>query len=108
MPDLLTWTQDCNWPITEPLADFLASDAATVGPLADILQRDDEAWKYNCINLIVKKMAKEIVAGLACELERLATQPSVDDLRNEVLIAAREAFEQATSSDRPRAGGHDD
>ena len=94
VPQLLSWTQDPNWPVAVPLAKILASiGAPIVTDIAGILAGTDGGWKYACINTIIKRMPKIAAAQLTPQLERLAIAPTDNDRLEEVDLAAKETLD---------------
>lgn len=54
VPELLTWLQDPNWPISGRVKEILLlNPAASLEPICLVLRGDDEAWQYNCLNLVL-------------------------------------------------------
>lgn len=55
VPELLTWLQDPNWPISGRVKEvLLLNPAALEGPIRLILAGDDEAWQSNCLDLVLR------------------------------------------------------
>ena len=92
--DLLEWLQDCNWPVSNSIAPFLASLGEPVVPLIrEVLQGNDDIWKYWCIDRIVLKLPGAIAAQLRPELHRLAFNPTKGEREQEVDERARAVLE---------------
>ena len=78
LPDMLEWLQDCNWPVSWPISEFLATLPEPMVPLVwNVLQGDDHIWKYWCILRIIRAMPPSIAEQFRPELNRLAEVPSV-------------------------------
>lgn len=70
---LLMWLQDINWPVGAVLAPFLATVGAPILPyVREILQSDDELWKYWTLQQIVAQMQADDLAQLRPELLALS------------------------------------
>lgn len=85
LPQLMEWVQDYNWPVAKVIAPFLASIGEPLIPeIKKVLTSNDDMWKYWCLHVIVDEMKAEYLRMLAPELERLATNPSQDEIDSEV------------------------
>ena len=94
LPQLLSWLQDGNWPIAKPLGAVLGKMGSKVVPsLLDVLHGTDSAWKYWCIELLVKQMPHEARKEIQSQLIALASSPSADDEQEEVHLVAQEALQ---------------
>jgi len=90
---LLTWLQDGNWPVAEPLASVLARWPQEVLPaVSSILRGDDPIWKYWCIRLLVNALQPQFIQLLKPELETLLLNPSPPEELEGVNLAAQEAL----------------
>jgi hypothetical protein len=91
---VLEWLRDMNWPVARMLAPVAVSlGPSVVRPLREILQSDDEEWKYSIMSAVVAP-SSEIADALRSELERIASSPSdaerdegLDSLAQEMLTA---------------------
>jgi hypothetical protein len=91
--DLLEWLQDCNWPISRPIGDFLATLPEQTAPLIwDVLRGNDDTWKYWCIVRLVSAMPVEIAEQFRGELARLAERPTAAERSEELNEVARDAI----------------
>ena len=92
LPDLLTWLQDANWPISRSVARFLVSIGGPVFPLVrEVFAGTDGTWKYWCIELFVRELPRPQAESFRLDLQRLAYHPTADDRSEEVDERAREA-----------------
>jgi hypothetical protein len=99
IPKLLEWLQDANWPIAEPMSEFLATtDKLVIPHIVAVLRSNDSIWKYWCIRLLVPKLKPETASMLSVELMALANMPSAEDAREDVHVAAAEAIALATNN----------
>lgn len=82
IPDLLEWLQDLNWPVAEPVADYLKSihEEITEEILA-VLSTDDNIWKYWIIETFGPiTTSKELIAVI----ERIAYMPTINEANEEL------------------------
>ena len=87
IPDLLTWMQDMNWPVSRPVADYLETITDHIGSdLVKILQGDDEVWKYWIIGRFGPLTKDEDVLN---EIRRIAFHPTKKETVDEVDEKAR-------------------
>lgn len=57
---LLTWLQDCNWPVSWSVERFLATiDEPLVDPIRSVLRSNDDMWKYWIIQRLVQNEVME-------------------------------------------------
>lgn len=69
VPELLTWLQDPNWPISGRVKEILLlNPAASFEPLRLVLRGDDEAWQSNCLDLVLR-LPRGIQRMLRSDLE---------------------------------------
>ncbi len=102
LPDLVHWLQDCNWPVSRPIGDFLASLPEPMAPLIwSVLRGTDDIWKYWCIVRLISAMPPDIAEQFRGELKRLAEQPT----RAEHLEELDEVAQDALRSLWPSGGG---
>ena len=94
LPDLLKWLQDCNWPVSRPISEFLASIPGPMAPLIrDVLEGNDLIWKYRCIQRLIRTMPREIAEKFRPDLIRLAEHPTSAEHVEELDEVATEAIE---------------
>lgn len=95
LPDLLRWLQDCNWPVSRPIGDFLATLPEQMAPLIrDVLRGDDDIWKYWCIVRLISAMPPDIAEQFRAELTRLGNEPTPAERSEELNEVAQEALLQ--------------
>ena len=93
LPDLLEWLQDCNWPVSRPIGDFLAMLPEEMVPLIwNVLRGDDHTWKYWCIVRLISAMPPEVAEQFRPELTRLAEQPTRAEHLEELDEVAQDAL----------------
>jgi len=92
LPDLLTWLQDCNWPVAHVLAPFLASIGEPLVPhVAKIMNSDDYVWKYWMIGAIMR-YSPDVARSFRGELERLVNSPTQIEAHEELDQLAQEVL----------------
>ncbi|MBP5492263.1 MAG: DUF5071 domain-containing protein [Clostridiales bacterium] len=94
-PILLTWLQDMNWPVSEPMAGVLASRKCVAEKhILKILpaEQNDDIWKYNIITYLLSKWP-ELPSDprIVDEIKRIALRPT-DGERDECVADAAEKY----------------
>lgn len=89
--DLLYCLADINWPIAEPVSNYLLkyTDKIT-DEIVAVLKTDDEVWKYWLIKVFGEKTTDE---KLKQEIIRLATDPNESEKRDEIDIISQDIIE---------------
>ena len=88
---LLTWVQDINWPVALPIIEVLSEYGADlVEPITEVLQGNDEAWKYYLIVYLIPRIEMSAVKELEPEILRIALFPTKAELSEEVNEVAEE------------------
>jgi hypothetical protein len=58
--ELLTWTQDANWPILPKIVEIIvARQDLFIGEISKVFQTDDLIWKYWILTNICPKLSLE-------------------------------------------------
>jgi len=89
IPELLTWLQDPNWPISGRVKEILLlNPVASIEPVRLVLEGDDEAWQSNCLDL-VRHWPRDTQSMLRADLEAFSARISDEsdmnwDLRSDV------------------------
>ena len=90
LPELMEWLQDCNWPVSNIIAPFLASiGMPVVDEVRRILHTNDDIWKYWVLSRVVAE-SPEVAAALRDNLNRLAFAPTANEVAEDVDATARE------------------
>lgn len=88
IPELLEWLQDMNWPISQPIAEYLLPFSEKIAPeILKILQGKDEIWKYWMLVTFGKITKDKLVLE---EINRIAKNPTQEETDNEVSEIANE------------------
>lgn len=86
--ELLEWLQDMNWPISQPIAEYLLPFSEKIAPeILKILQGKDEVWKYWMLVTFGKITKDKLVLE---EINRMAKNPTQEEADNEVSEIANE------------------
>ncbi|KAH9219260.1 hypothetical protein DL95DRAFT_443635 [Leptodontidium sp. 2 PMI_412] len=98
IPHLLTWIQDSNWPISQPIIELLRKHPSIViEPVRKVLrdeagEEDDGAWKSNCLNGLVVEMERGFQMEFKDELVRMAKSPTNEELEWETMDVAKDVL----------------
>ncbi|MBD3678851.1 MAG: DUF5071 domain-containing protein [Rhodobacteraceae bacterium] len=93
LPELLEWTQDCNWPVAREVSDLLSGAGPEIIPhLRQILASNDGCWKFSVLCDLVPFLDRDVLSALQTDLRRLAKDPTDDDRREEVDLLAKETL----------------
>ncbi|WP_028595352.1 DUF5071 domain-containing protein [Paenibacillus assamensis] len=94
LPELLTWLQDMNWPISIEISEILVKivPRETIPLVKHILNGDDDIWKEYCLRYFVMNLPSELLAidNLQEDLMRIATKPTKGEELEEVYLTAQE------------------
>ena len=91
VPKLLEWMQDMNWPVGYGIATYFAPHVNSIKKeLLDILNTDDELWKYWIIGSLISRSHDNPDQELIFIIKRIAEHPTKnekEDCVDEVAIA---------------------
>lgn len=92
LPELLTWTQDINWPIAPKIIDelFIPLGKELVPWLKPILLSKEYDWIETVLSHLVRKLEKEVVYELKDELVLLSQTTHADFIDYEIPDIAKE------------------
>ena len=94
LPELLAWIADLNWPICRDVIDLLLTvPEHVVKPIHKILNTDDEGWKCNCLDLVVRLLPREQRQRCRAGLERIAHEPTKEEIEEGTCEMAEELLE---------------
>jgi hypothetical protein len=95
LDDLVFWVADGNWPVAGPVADLLVSAGTDAIPaLRQVLQGSDAIHQYFMLLLVANRLPPDIAAALRGDLERLATKPTTDQIREGVSELAEDILQK--------------
>lgn len=93
IPDLLTWIQDMNWPVSRPVADYLISISEHLTEeIIKILKGDDPQWQYWTLSVFGLWNPQPIEQSILDEVKRIATAPTDIELQEEVFEIANDVL----------------
>jgi len=88
---LLEWLQDYNWPVAKPIAEVLTTcGISLVEPIRQILQGEDDIWKYWMIQQVIPLLSSEAQLALHHEIVRISEPPTQGEITEEVALEAEE------------------
>ncbi len=91
IPDLLEWLQDCNWPVSKPVAEYLLTVSEHLtDDIVRILRGNDDIWKYYILTVFFQDTDKTIDIKVIAELERMLENPTQGEEEEGVLVVAEE------------------
>lgn len=91
VPQLLESLQDLHWDIAYPVADYLALHVNEISDeILAILSGHDEEWKFGVLAGLVAQSPKPLNEDLLVAINRIAEQPSLRELAEELPEIARE------------------
>lgn len=96
LPRLLEWIQDINWPVAEGVLSVLKERGEVIWHIIDLLDGDDEVWKYNVITALLPEFSAGELKPLIGKLRRMADEPTEGEKREEVDLAAAELLRGLT------------
>ena len=89
--ELLEWLQDMNWPVAPKIIERLKLiEEPLITPIQNILSGNDDIWKYWIISALLRQTTSNIVTSLKDDLNRIITNPTKNEINEEVNIVARE------------------
>ena len=84
--ELLTWTQDANWPIFSKIVEIIvARQDLFIGEISKIFQTDDRIWKYWILTNICPKLSLENKDFLKKDFDNMAKVLSINTEQEEIL-----------------------
>ena len=70
--ELLTWTQDANWPIFSKIVEIIvARQDLFIGEISKVFQTDDWIWKYWILTNICPKLSLENIDFLKKDFDNM-------------------------------------
>ena len=70
--ELLTWTQDANWPIFPKIVEIIVTrQDLFIGEISKVFQTDDWIWKYWILTNICPKLSLENIDFLKKDFDNM-------------------------------------
>lgn len=77
VPDLLTWIQDMNWPVSGPVSRYLQTISEFLtDDILKILKGTDDIWKYWALHVFGLWTSRPLDKKVIDEITRIATNPT--------------------------------
>ena len=84
--ELLTWTQDANWPIFPKIVEIIvARQDLFISEISKVFQTDDMIWKYWILTNICPKLSLENIDFLKKDFDNMAKVLSINTEEEEIL-----------------------
>ena len=84
--ELLTWTQDANWPIFPKIVEIIvARQDLFISEISKVFQTDDLIWKYWILTNIFPKLSLENKDFLKKDFDNMAKVLSTNTEEEEIL-----------------------
>ena len=84
--ELLTWTQDANWPIFPKIVEIIvARQDLFIGEISKVFQTDDMIWKYWILTNICPKLSLENKDFLKKDFDNMAKVLQTNTEEEEIL-----------------------
>jgi hypothetical protein len=95
LKDLFEWIQDMNWPIADEIVPLLIlSGKDSIQILKDILNSNDDIWKYWTLLNVVMKMPDETIIELLPILNRINANPTNKEKAEDVQLIASQIIKR--------------
>ena len=84
--ELLTWTQDANWPIFPKIVEIIvARQDLFISEISKVFQTDDLIWKYWILTNICPKLSLENIDFLKKDFDNIAKVLPTNTEEEEIL-----------------------
>ena len=84
--ELLTWTQDANWPIFPKIVEIIvARQDLFISEISKVFQTDDMIWKYWILTNICPKLSLENKDFLKKDFDNMAKVLPINTEEEEIL-----------------------
>ncbi len=95
VPFLIGWMQDQNWPIAQPMGEFLSTFGKDIIPeIKWIFEGNDDLWKFGCICGILDQLSNDMIEPLVPFLKRFAENPTDEEIENDIHTVSKERLER--------------
>ena len=84
--ELLTWTQDANWPVFRKIVEIIvARQDRFISEISKVFQTDDRIWKYWILTNICPKLSLENIDFLKKDFDNMAKVLPTNTEEEEIL-----------------------
>ena len=84
--ELLTWTQDANWPIFPKIVEIIAArQDLFIGEISKVFQTDDLIWKNWILTKVCPKLSLENIDFLKKDFDNMVKVLPTDIEKEEIL-----------------------
>lgn len=84
--EVLTWTQDANWPIFSKIVEIIvARQDLFISEISKVFQTDDLIWKYWILTNICPKLSLENIDFLKKDFDNMAKVLQTNTEEEEIL-----------------------
>ena len=84
--ELLTWTQDANWPVFPKIVEIIvARQDLFISEISKVFQTDDFIWKYWILTNICPKLSLENIDFLKKDFDNMAKVLPTNTEEEEIL-----------------------
>ena len=84
--EVLTWTQDANWPIFPKIVEIIVTrQDLFISEISKVFQTDDWIWKYWILTNICPKLSLENIDFLKKDFDNMAKVLSTNTEEEEIL-----------------------
>ena len=84
--ELLTWTQDANWPVFPKIVEIImARQDLFISEISKVFQTDDLIWKYWILTKVCPKLSLENKDFLKKDFDNMAKVLSTNTEEEEIL-----------------------
>ena len=87
--ELLTWTQDANWPIFPKIVEIIvARQDLFISEISKVFQTDDWIWKYWILMNVCPKLSLENIDFLKKDFDNMVKvlQTDITDIEKEEIL----------------------
>jgi hypothetical protein len=87
---LLEWMQDMHWDVSMGIVNYFKNNVNQIeDEIIEILNSNDEEWKYNILYFLIKDINGETLSRkLEDEIQRIAYKPNLTEIDEELNILA--------------------
>lgn len=94
LPDLISYTQDINWPVAPIIVETLLKFPIEIVPSVQaVLAEDDDSWKWFLLNYLVSKLPLDSKFHFKEYLIRVAEIPTESEIAEELDYVSKNILE---------------